>query len=483
MCGRWYLAVGLVLLVMLSSCGSVGKFMRHGMPDVYDYKIFNKAELTASPQPFQFHRVSSNYALPPADLWACGDKPGYKLASGYSPEQFLDESGTLALIVIRRDTILYEYYGNGHSRESVSTVFSVTKSFLSTLVGIAIGEGKMQGYDQPVSDFLPMFAKDELANINLGHLLQMTSGINFSDYGDLAKLGRLYYTSYQERLLKGLKVKHEPGTHFAYSSLSSYVLGLCLEKAVGMSTAEYLQEKIWTPLGMEYNAYMALDKEDGMAKVYGGLTATAIDIAKLGRLFLHNGNWNGNNIVPAKWTTDCRTRCEDEGKAWNYSNHWWLDTYGGSVSAENKSDFFAGGFRGQIVYVNPVDSTIIVRVGTTEKGLFWGRTVSKLAMLPLGPDGDEFKELGPDLYAFLSGNYRNKKKGSFMKVRFDKDKLMIDDLFTDGPIELVKDGLFSYVNVERNVKLIVNFSQHHVQGLIVERGDEQVFFSKFEAAE
>lgn len=474
--------VGLVVLLFMSSCGGyVGKFARHGVPDVYDYKIFNNATLTAPAEPFEFKQIP-NFTLPPADLWACGDKPDYKLAAGYNPEQFLDESGTLALIVIRRDTILYEYYSNGHSRNSVSTVFSLTKSFLSTLVGIAITEGKMPGVDQPVSDYFPAFAKEDFADITIGHLLSMTSGIKFADHENIVKLGYLYYTSDQAKLVKHLKMKYEPGSHFAYSSISSLLLGFCLEKAVGMKVSEYMQEKIWTPLGMEYNGYLALDKEGGMAKVYGGLAASPIDLAKLGRLFLNNGNWNGKQIVSNNWATACRTRCEEEGKAWNYSNHWWLDTYGGIVSAENKNDFFAGGFRGQVVYVNPEDSTIIVRVGESEKDIRWGHTVSKLGMLPLGPEGDEFLEMGNDLlFASMNGNYRNKKKDRSLKLHFDKGKLMLEDLFTEGPIEMVKEGMYSYVNIERNIKVIVNYSKHHIQGLILDNAGEETFFSKLDA--
>ncbi len=475
--------VGFALLLFLSSCGGyVGKFARHRVPDVYDYQIFDKATLVAPENHFEFKQIP-NFTLPPADLWACGEKLGYKLAAGYNPEQFLDESGTLALIVIRRDTVLYEYYSNGHSRESVSTVFSITKSFLSTLVGIAIDEGKIKSVDQPVSDFIPAFAEGDFAKINVGHLLQMTSGIKFGDHDNIIKLGYLYYTSNQERLLKHLKIQYAPGTHFSYSSMSSLILGYCLQQATGETIADYMQKKIWTPLGMENNGYFALDREGGMAKTYGGMAASAIDLAKLGRLFLNNGNWNGQQIVPTCWTSACRTRTENEGKAWNYSNHWWLDTYGGIVSAENKNDFFAGGFRGQVVYVNPEDSTIIVRVGTSEADIRWGHTISKLGMLPLGPDGDEFMELGDDVFASLNGNYRNKKKDRSLKVRFDKGKLMVEDLFTEGPIELVKEGMYSYVNIERNVKLIVNYSKHHVQGLILENAGEETFFSKFEIDE
>lgn len=470
--------VGVSLLLSLASCGGyVGSFTRHGVPDVYDYQIFDNATITAPDQKFEFYK-KDNITLPPADLWACGDKPDYHLPVGYSPEKFLDESGTLGLIVIRHDTILYEYYANGHSRESVSTVFSVTKSFLSTLVGIAIGEGKIESVDQPVSDFLPVFEQEGFKEIKIGHLLQMTSGIKFGDRDNIIKLGHLYYTTNQEKVLNHMKIAYEPGEHFSYSSLSSLILGYCLEKATGVPMEQYLQEKIWTPLGMENNAYLAMDKEGGMPKAYGGLAASAIDLAKLGRLFLNNGNWNGVQIVPSSWTTACRTRCEDEGKAWHYANHWWLDTYGGIIAAENKNDFFAGGFRGQVIYVNPDDSTIIIRVGIHEKDLRWGHTVSKLAMLPLGNDDDEFKGLGDNLV--LDGNYRNKKKDRSLKLHFDKGTLMLENLFTEGPIELVKESMYSYVNIERNVKLIVNYSQHHVQGLIVENAGEETFFSKLE---
>ncbi len=474
--------VGVGLLLFLSSCGGyVGSFTRHGVPDVYDYKIFDNATLTAPEQPFQFYQ-KDNITLPPADLWACGDKPDYHLAAGYAPEQFLDESGTLALIVIRHDTILYERYGNGHSRESVSTVFSITKSFLSTLVGIAISEGKIESVDQPVSDFLPEFTEEGFNQIKIGHLLQMTSGIKFGDHDNIIKLGYIYYTRNQEKLLNHLKIAHEPGSNFSYSSLSSLILGFCLEKATGVSMEDYMQEKIWTPLGMENNGYFAMDREGGTPKPYGGLAVSAIDLAKLGRLFLNNGNWNGTQVVPATWTTACRTRCEEEGKAWNYANHWWLDTYGGIISAENKNDFFAGGFRGQVIYVNPEDSTIIVRVGTSEKDLRWGHTISKLGMLPLGNDGDEFNELGDDL-ASLDGNYRNKKKDRSLKLHFDKGTLMLENLFTEGPIELVKESMYSYVNIERNVKLIVNYSKHHIQGFIVDNAGEETFFSRLDLAD
>jgi len=99
-------------------------------------------------------------------------------------------------------------------------------------------------------------------------------------------------------------------------------------------------------------------------------------------------------------------------------------------------------------------------------------------MLPLGPDGNEFMELGNDLFALMDGDYRNKKKDRSLKVHFEMGRLMVENLISDGPIELVKDGVFSFVNTENNVKLIVNYSQHNVQGIIVQNAGEQMFFTK-----
>lgn len=467
-----YLALLSVVILTLSSCGTALRMWEYGVPDVYDYQVFQSRMIPASSKPFHFVN-NGNVQLPPADLWACETK----VAPGCTPEEFLEKSNTLALIVIRKDTVLYENYFNGHSRESVSQLFSVTKSFMSTLVGMAMYDGVIKSLDQPVSDFIPSFAEGEKAKVTLQHLLNMTSGINFADYQNLGKLVTLYYAGDQDGFVDRVKIKHEPGTHFAYSSLSTYILGVCLEKATGIATPEYMRTKIWEPLGMEYDAYLAKDEKNGRAKFYGGLAARAIDLAKLGRLYMYGGVWNGERLLSEEFVMACRQR-EKENGVWNYSNHFWLDTYEGEVPASEREDFFAGGFRGQIIYANPADSTIVVRLGKSEKGVRWGHTVSKLGLMPLTPDSPE--QLDIDILAGIKGQYKNTKLNKFIDVVFKDGQLFLEGLKVDDPVLISKDTDYSYADKDKNYKVIVNYRDHQVKGLIVE-GDTtatSIFFEK-----
>lgn len=459
----------LAVVVLLSSCSALQKGLKYGVPDVYDYQIFETSTIPASSQPFTFAQ-KENVQLPEANFWACEKK----LPDHCSAEEFLDLSNTLALMVIRRDTILYEYYNNGHSRESLSQVFSVTKSFTATLIGIAIDEGFIKSVAQPVSDFLPGFDKGDKAKITLNHLLNMTSGINFADYSDIIKLGWLYYTDDQDKFLDKIKVKHEPGTHFAYSSMSTYLLGLCLEQATGMKYQDYLHAKLWEPLGMEYDARIAVDREDGHVKYYSGLAAPAVDLAKLGRLYLHGGMWNGERILSESWVNTSRQREKEDG-VWKYSRQWWLDTWDGGEDRKEKTDFFAGGFRGQLIYVNPEDSTIIVRLGTSEKGVRWGHTLTKLALMPLESTDEP---LSDEVLAAVSGKYRNRKMDKLIDIVFRDGQMFIDGYDADGAYELLKDTQVSFVDKNKKVKLIVNYRDNDVKGLILEAADTSIFLEK-----
>lgn len=469
---RYLALLSVVTVLTLSSCGTALRFWENGVPDVYDYQIFQSHTIPASSKPFHFVN-NGNVQLPPPDLWACETK----VKPGISPEEFLEESNTLALLVIRKDTVLYENYFNDHSRESRSLMFSVTKSFMATLVGMAMHDGKIQSLEQPVSDFIPSFAEGDKAKVTLQHLLNMTSGINFADYEDLAKLGMFYYSGNQESFIKRAKIEYEPGTHFAYSSLSTYILGRCLETATGIAVQDYMRDKIWEPLGMEYDASLAIDGKDGHVKFYAGLASRAVDLAKLGRLYLHGGVWNGERLLDEDFVMACRVREKPNGN-WNYSNHFWLDTYEGEVPASERDDFFAGGFRGQIIYVNPADSTIVIRVGKSEKGVRWGYTVSKLGLMPLTPDTPE--QLDTEILANINGKYKNNKLNKFVDVVFKDGQLFLEGLKPDAPVMIQKDTDYSYADQDKKYKVIVNFRDHQVKGLILE-GDttaNSIFFEK-----
>jgi CubicO group peptidase (beta-lactamase class C family) len=375
--------------------------------------------------------------------------------------------------VIRNDTILYEKYFNGYSREKQSQVFSVTKSVTSMLVGIAIAEGCIKSINQPVSDFLPYFKDGARDKLTLNHLLQMTAGMP-SDYKSLGKLLNLYYTKSQERFIQRLKPKRAVGTEFAYSSAATQILGMCLEKATGRRFADYLEEKLWKPMGMEYDALVALDKPGGEAKMFGGLTASAVDLAKLARLYLHNGNWNGKQLIPESWVLAARQADTVDGRSSRYAYCWWLDTYPRRVGYYD-NDFFAGGFRGQIVYGNPNDNTIIVRLGKREKGVFWPHAISKLSLIQECEKGS-CKTL--DLMA-LEGKYKS-KNGKFFDLKKLDDVLVLEDINTaeSGKIELLRDSNISFTNKDKDLKIIVDYRNQQVKGFFLEGPRGSQFFEK-----
>lgn len=464
---RFEFLIGLLSLFLLSSCSSALNFLKYNVPKITDAEIFPADTVEKSTHPFSFAKVD-NQDLPPAYLWAIGKNTNVR--HNTSVEDFLDKNATTAFLVIRNDTVLYEKYFDGFSRDHYSQVFSVTKSVVSALVGIAISEGYIKSVDQPVSDFLPYFKDKGRDRITLHHLLQMTSGLAFSDYKNLGKLLNLYYTKDQESLVRRIGLRHEPGTHFAYKSIATQVLGMCLEKATGRRFADYLNEKLWEPLGMEHDATIALEDKGGDAKMYGGLTASAIDLAKLGRLYLNKGNWNGKQIIPEEWIDATISSDSTDGSSWRYSNCWWLDTYP-RVVGYCENDFFAGGFRGQVIYVNPNDNTIIIRIGWRESGVEWPHSLSKLSLLNAEDAEDEHS------LAKLEGKYKSESGKSF-GVHWLNNLLVLEDFEVSKKVQLHKDTDISFVNPGKNLTVIVDYRGHEVKGLFVENNGEAMFIRK-----
>jgi CubicO group peptidase (beta-lactamase class C family) len=179
------------------------------------------------------------------------------------------------------------------------------------------------------------------------------------------------------------QVVEQPGKTFLYNNYNPLLLGMILERATGRSVTTYLQEKIWTPLGMEYDGSWSLDSDKtGFEKMESGINARAIDFAKFGRLYLNGGNWNGAQIVPAEWVA---TSTRDNGLIQNapiyYGYMWW-----GEKCNPNSQDFLALGNLGQFIYVSPAKNLIIVRNGeeygvksTGEEWVVWAELFCQFA--------------------------------------------------------------------------------------------------------
>lgn len=337
--------------------------------DISDYKVFPERVIQNSAPVFNFSSAGDNNA--PAlhlDQAVITTVPGLQ---GKTVDQFLENNGTVAFLVFKNDKLLLERYYNGYNHSSICTSFSTVKSFVSAMIGIALQEKLIKGLDDSVSKYLPELSAPHWAGITIRHLVSMSSGLKY-DNGFLpwSDNPRVYYSlNLRETACKASK-KEQPGIHFHYNNYNLVLLGMILERVTGGTVSEYLQEKIWKPLGMEFPASWSLDSQHGgMEKMESGLNARAIDFAKFGRLYLRCGDWNGKQIIPENWVVESTT-VEADAKWTNYKYLWWIPRSG-------RRRFMAVGNLGQFIYVAPDKDCIILRFGR-EKPRNWQQVYPQL---------------------------------------------------------------------------------------------------------
>ena len=340
-----------------------------GDASVLDYLIFRSRALKASQHPFHFQRAPEDKRV--AALLATMEyAPGKRVGD---VERFLIRSNTTSFLVIKDDVVIYENYFNGYKRDSVVTSFSTAKSFDSTLVGIAIDEGKIGGIHDPITKYLPELARRDprFAQITIQDLLLMSSGIRYNeDPPDQDNDVTYHAADLRKAALEKTAIVDAPGKHWLYNNYHPLLLGMVLERVTGMSVTAYLQEKLWAPLGMEYPGSWSIDgDEDGLEKMESGINARTVDFAKFGRLMLNNGLWEGKQVVSEGWVEQA-TQPEERPSSYYgddpffvsqghyYKYFWWGDKRPGG-----KSDFHAVGNKGQYIYISPQKRVIIVRNG------------------------------------------------------------------------------------------------------------------------
>jgi CubicO group peptidase (beta-lactamase class C family) len=349
-----------------------------------------------------FIRGKKNITLPPPNIWI---EKG-SIGSAKNITELFEKNKTTSFLVMRNDTILYEDYFNGSNECEQRINFSVSKSFTAVLTAIAEEEGLIR-MDQKVYEFIPAFKKKGRDKITIGDLLDMRSGIDMVDAGDLIRLGLMYYVSDQERFIKRYtRVKYQPGAAFAYKSIDTQILGICLEKALGKSIAAYLQEKICAPIGMEHDAYITLDsRKHHNTRTFGGYAFTTRDLARFGRLLLNNGVWEGKRIIPASFIKKLRERPTD-GTFWTYVNSFWRNGYEDRNFKTNLA-FYAAGLYGQYVYVDPERNMVFIRTGDNDD-IYWTHAIGRLAEF-YGEGGNDLTDVKKDFSSQFSGVYTNEE--------------------------------------------------------------------------
>jgi CubicO group peptidase (beta-lactamase class C family) len=318
------------------------------MATIYPVRVVRRS---AKPAPFA--------AGQPLELPAAFEFQGRNIDTA----QFLSEMETTGLLVLRNDRLVFERYWLGNDATTQSASWSVGKSFVSALVGVAIDEGAIRSVEDPVTLHAPMLKGSAYDGVRLKDVLQMSSGARWNeDYSDpesdINKWIRILageggsLDAFAAGRVRGC----EPGTFNRYNTTDTHVLGMVVRGATGRSLTEYLREKLWAPLGTEADAFWIVDST-GVEMAGGGLNAILRDYAKLGALYMNGGVWNGQRIVSEAWVKASVTpdaphvapRPESSG----YGFQWWAPDSSGA--------YCAIGVYNQFVWVDPGTRTVIAQ--------------------------------------------------------------------------------------------------------------------------
>ena len=270
-----------------------------------------------------------------------------------------EEMGVESVLVMRDGYLVMDEYFEPFAKGETHKIFSCTKSVVSTLIGIAIEEGYIEGINQTLLDFFPdrtpknmSVWKDEMT---LENLLTMTAGFDAKDSWlyEWVGLNRMYNSSDALQYVLDLDVIEEPGTRFEYTNGVSHLLSCIINETTGMSALDYAIDNLFIPLGIDEVVW----KNDSLGRNWGysTLNLTSHDMAKFGYLFLNNGSWDGEQIVSESWVHDA-TRKHVDASLWpGYGYQWWIDDWG---------HYLALGYKGQLIFVVPVDNLVVVFTGS-----------------------------------------------------------------------------------------------------------------------
>lgn len=322
-------------------------------------QMFPVSKLAASNNPYQFE---DGQAISLPSVFYFKDEK-------YTTSEFMSDTDTGALLVLKDGKVIHEQYALSGGRDVNWLSMSVAKSFTSLAIGIAIDEGFIKSIEEPITQYLPNLTGSAYDGVRIKDILQMSSGAQWNeDYSDpdseVLRMGKIMaWGGSLDEFTATLKREREPGTYNQYNSADTQVLGGLLVAATGQSVTDYMQEKIWQPLGMENDAFWIVD-DHGMEMTFAGLNVTARDYAKIGELYRNNGNWNGKQIVSADWVKSSVTPDAPHlvpGKnplsdyELGYGYQWW-------VMDGQQGEYSAIGVYNQFIYVNPTSNVVIVKL-------------------------------------------------------------------------------------------------------------------------
>ncbi len=339
-------------------------FVESMFTGVEQYETFNRL---AGIFPYRVIRASSSpYSFPRDETIELPDSYFFD-GQRRDTQTFLEDTDTAALLVLSDGAVVYERYWLTGGPDVHWASWSVGKSFVSALVGIALQEGFIDSIEEAVTDYVPELAGSAYDGVRIKDLLQMSSGARWDeDYSDpesdIMRFARTWgvggsFNEFTATLVR----ERQPGSYNYYNSMDTQALGMLLAAATGQGLSAYAGKKLWEPLGMEADAYWITD-DQGMELAAGGLQVIARDYARFGQLYLDRGNWRGRQIVPEAWVHDSVTPDAphvmpglDPEFTIGYAYQWW-------IPEGSEGEFSAIGVYNQFIYVNPAKRLVIVKL-------------------------------------------------------------------------------------------------------------------------
>lgn len=314
-------------------------------PGIYDRSMFDNNHIKASSLAFNYPLSKSTIQLSSSDV------------------DSLAFWETKSLVIIKHDTIRLAKYFNQTNEATKSNSFSVAKSLVSLAIGVALKKDCIHSLEDPIENYLPELQGVNKGKITIRQLLEMNSGIDFGEsYGNpLGFMAKAYYGKQLYRLSMDKPLKYPPGKYWKYQGGNTLLLSFIVRNACDESLSDFFEHEVWTKIGAQYSADWTISDVDSLERAYCCFYSTAIDLAKVGRLYLNSGNWNGVQILDSSFIKESiqpQEIVDESGKRIDYYGlHWWLGNYKG------EEFFYARGILGQYIVVIPNQKTIIVRQG------------------------------------------------------------------------------------------------------------------------
>ncbi len=270
-----------------------------------------------------------------------------------------------SVIVVRNNYIVFEEYFTHYTQDTLHSLYSVTKSFISALIDLAIQKGFIKGVDQKVVEFFP---EKSIANldarkksITLENLLTMSSGLEWDEwtypyYDSRNDNYKMVFSGDCVQYVLDLAMINDPGVAFNYNSGGSHLLSAIIQLTTGYSTLEFAQKYLFTPLGIS-KAHWTRDHQ-GVCYGGGGLSLTPRDMAKFGYLYLKSGIWGNESLISKEWVNKSTSGLISTQFNSSYGYQWWV--------LNSRGIYFASGIKGQNIMVIPEENLIIVFTANLE---------------------------------------------------------------------------------------------------------------------